>query len=150
MKEMILSAVISSAITTVLATALGMLWYGPLFGKHWMKVMGVHFATPEDKKKAQKGMMPIYLLQMLVTFIMFLAFAYFNLFIGPLTIVGGIVFGLFIWFGFIMPIEAGNALWSGKTKKLSLHMFLISTFYQMIVLAIGGIVWTMTFPYFFG
>lgn len=149
MKELILAAIISSLITTIVATILGMIWYGPLFGKTWMKVMGVHFDSTEDKKKAQKGMLPIYLTQMFVTFIMFLAFAYFNLFVGPLSVVGGIMFALVVWFGFVMPIEAGAALWSGKTKKLAWQMFLINTFYQMVCFAVAGLVWTLTYPYFF-
>jgi hypothetical protein len=50
---------------------------------------------------------------------------------------GGVINAFWIWLGFVMPVQAGGALWSGKTKQLSWAMFLIGAGYQLVTLLLA-------------
>jgi hypothetical protein len=42
---------------------MGMIWYGPLFGKLWTKIVGAEHMSREEMAAMQKKMMPMYALQ---------------------------------------------------------------------------------------
>lgn len=107
---------------------LGGLWYGPLFGKLWMKLMGI------DKKKMAKMMkdcMPMwlsYLLMFIGSLIMALILALILDGLRATTIVQSLVVSFLIWLGFVMPITLGSVLWEGKSFKL----FFLNSAYNII------------------
>ena len=85
---------------TVVAFVLGGLWYGPLFGKAWMKEMGV---GPDFKPKIPRP--ALFGITILLTFIAAMGF---SAFLGPkpdmgLAIGAGICTGV-TWVGFSMSI----------------------------------------------
>jgi hypothetical protein len=45
---------------------IGAVWYGPLFGKKWMEIIGVSTEDSEANKKMQKAYMPRYVLAHLI------------------------------------------------------------------------------------
>ncbi|MEN9582614.1 MAG: hypothetical protein RL641_568 [Candidatus Parcubacteria bacterium] len=128
-------------VAAVVSMIIGSIWYGPLFGKIWMKIMGMDMSnvTPEQKKEMQKGMWLSYLAQFVLSIITFYVF---TLFIvdsrSQGTAMGGVISGLWIWLGFIMPTTAAGALWSGKPKKLAWSMFLVLAGYNLILYTITG------------
>lgn len=130
-------------IMTVIATVLGMLWFGPrMFGKKWMQYMGHDEATlnnPVKMKELDKGMGLWYGLQFVATFIMLGALSL------CLTSVSGsqvyIVTG-FLWLGFVVPIGATNEIWSMTASKHRLPKFLISSTYQLVVMLIAAFIFT--------
>lgn len=108
----------------VSAVVLGGLWFGPLFGKMWMKEVGF---TKEDMEKgktdpkAQKAMMRSYLLvavgALVTAYVMAhsLAFAmYYLKSAGPSAALMGAFWN---WLGFTAPALMGSVLWEGKTWK---------------------------------
>lgn len=117
-------------IAIVVFQVLGFIWYGPIFGKTWARVIGMSFdhLSAEEKKAMQKKMIPTYILNFVcsIVFILFYGFAFYA---SLLTSFG---LGLVVYVGFLLPILAQNALWSGKSRKLTWHMFLIQAGYQLL------------------
>ena len=123
----------------IISMVVGFVWYGPLFGKVWMEVMGVDMKTmtPEKMKEMQKGMGSSYL----ATFVLALLTNYvLAVFIIGMPTVSGVMTAFWIWLGFVMPVVAGSAIWSGKPKNLGWKMFLTSAGYQLVTLLIYGAV----------
>ena len=131
-------AVIVSAIVSMI---IGSIWFGPLFGKKWSEVMGVDFdsKSEEEKKAMMKMMGPMYALQFILSLLTLYILAHYIAGWQPQPgAMGGIINALFIYVGFIVPTLAGNAMWSGKTKRLALNMFWINAGYNLILYVVFG------------
>lgn len=128
-------------VCAILAMIIGFIWYGPLFGKSWMKIMGVEAMSAEQKKAMEKGMWAMYFLQFILSLVTayVLDFVLVN-WVGDMAVVG---VAILVWFGFIMTTEAGAALWSGRPRKTAWKMFLISTSGHFITFIVFGIVLNM-------
>jgi hypothetical protein len=115
---------------------MGMIWYGPLFGKMWMKIMGAEHMSKEEMSAMQKQMMPMYVVQVLlglVTSYVLYAFVHMS---GM-----GIKMGFFVWLGFAMPMAAG-AMWDTK-KGMAMNKFLVTAGYQLVTLLVLAWAYTM-------
>lgn len=131
-------AVIVSAIVSMI---IGSIWFGPLFGKKWSEVMGVDFdsKSEEEKKAMMKMMGPMYALQFILSLLTLYILAHYIAGWQPQPgAMGGIINALWIYIGFIVPTLAGNAMWSGKTKRLALNMFWINAGYNLILYVVFG------------
>src|SRR6185436_20582919 len=66
-------------VVAVISMILGSIWYGPLFGKTWGRIIGMDMqnTTPEDKKKMQKSVMPLYFLNFVLSVLTFYIFAHY-------------------------------------------------------------------------
>jgi hypothetical protein len=110
-------AVLVSAIASMV---LGFLWYGPLFGKPWMKLMGFTAESMDAAKK--KGMTQSYILMMIGALLMAYVLAHAIMFGVAYTGIGGAVGGamgaFYYWLGIAAPILMGAQLWEGKPWKL--------------------------------
>lgn len=106
---------------------MGMTWYGPLFGKTWMRIMGVESMTKEEMAKAQKEMMPMYMIQVALGLVTSFVLYYFVQLIGMHV-------AFWIWLGFSMPMAAG-AMWDTQ-KKWVMKKFLITAGYQFVTLMV--------------
>lgn len=151
MTSFYLVTALTAIVGAVASMIIGFVWYGPLFGKKNLEVMGVPADkkfSAEEKKAMFKKMLPSYFANLAVAFIQFYALGFFAAFVGRLTIVGALIYGFFLWVGFIIPIEAGNAIWSGKTKKLSWTMFFLSAGYQLVVMLVAALLWAVIYPVF--
>ncbi len=125
----------------VAAMVIGFLWYGPLFGKAYMKVMGADMMSPEQKAAMRKNMWGMYLLQFILSIVTAGTLAYhISNWSGSSTAVG---IAICSWFGFVMTTEAGAALWSGKPKKLAWNMFFISAGAQLVTFVVFGLIIAM-------
>jgi len=127
-------AVIVSALISMIV---GAVWYGPLFGKKWLNIIG---ATPEDleaRKKMQKSAMPLYVLQLLLTLFQVYVLAYY---IGGWKDASGVENALWIWAAFIMPTIAGAAMWNNDSSKIKWARFLIQAGYQLVIFIIFGFI----------
>jgi hypothetical protein len=122
----------------VFLMAMGMIWYGPLFGKTWMNIMGVKSMSKEEIAKAQKEMMPYYALQLLLAFVTSFVLYYFVKLIPNRT---GIDVAFWIWVGFAMPMAAG-AMWDTQ-NGMKLKKFMIIAGYQLVTLLVLGWAFTM-------
>lgn len=128
-------AVILAALSNMV---LGFLWYGPLFGKQWMHLMGFTRESMSDAKK--KGMGQSYALMTLGAFLMAYVFAHSYTFAATYLNLHGVGSGLqgafYNWLGFIAPVTISAVIWDGKPWKL----WCINAGYYLAALMIMGVI----------
>jgi len=116
-------------------TAIGFVWYGPLFGSMWMKLVGL---TKQDTKKA--GSLPLVagiVLGFIQAFVLrhFIVYAsnyyptYSESSVGMLTAV-------WAWVGFVLPALGTAYLFALRRKKL----LAIDALYNFVALAAMGLI----------
>ncbi len=121
-------------VAGVFNMVLGFLWYGPLFGKMWMKYNGF---TKEDMEKAKKeqGMM---MAKYGMMFVASLVLAYFMSWLvgvgGAMDWVTGAMIGAMAWLGFTATVQFSGWLFSGKKTGA----FLIDTGYYLVSFVVFG------------
>jgi predicted neutral ceramidase superfamily lipid hydrolase len=133
------------------AQVLGFLWYGPIFGKSYMAVIGGkkrEEMSDKECKEMDKQMRPVYVLNIIVSIVTILVLSCVLRQYMVMDVVEGVKIALLMWLGFIMPIQAGGALWSGKSKKLSWTMFLLTAGYQLAIMLLGGVIWALFYANF--
>lgn len=113
-------------VVTILAFVLGGLWYGPLFGKAWMKESGVKEGDGKDKMVRTFGL--TFLLNIIISLNL-------SAFLGPKAdLQFGLFAGLATGIGFVSASLGIVYLFSQK----SLRLFLIDAGYQTVIYAIMG------------
>jgi hypothetical protein len=122
----------------VASMVVGFIWYGPMFGKAWMQVMGADSMTAEQKNEMKSKMWVMYLVQFVLALITAGVLAYHIANWSSDT--SALVIALCTWFGFILTTTAGAALWSGKSMKMAWKMFLLSAGAQLISFIVYGLI----------
>lgn len=128
-------AVLLAAVASMIV---GFLWYSQmLFGKPWMKLMGYN----ETDLKAQQKKMGMYyglsfVLSLIMAYVLFHVMTMAMNFYRYTPIQTGLTSAFWIWFGFIMPVQATGEIFGGKKWNL----FAINTGYQLVALLVMGIV----------
>lgn len=122
-------AVIVCALASMI---IGSLWYGPLFGKAWMKEVG----KTKEELTADFNPMKTYGQALIGSFFTILILAYLISLTGALEIIDGIRIALATWFGFTLATGYVTALFEGSSKKL----LLINAFYNLAVLLVSAII----------
>jgi len=116
--------------------ALGFLWYGPLFGKMWMKLSGMTKEKMEEAKK--KGMTTGYILSFVGALVMAYVPSHSLVFASSYTKVmgvsAGIMAGFWSWLGFVAPVTLSSILWDGK----SWNLWILNNGYHLLQLLIMG------------
>jgi MFS family permease len=113
----------SVAGASIVGFVVGFLWYGPLFGKAWLKAVGL---TEEDTRKA--NMVKVFGISFVLQFMMAYCLA---MFFGPdITTATGTLFGFLAGMPWVAAAIAINALFEQKP-------------WQYIL--INGGYWTVTF-----
>ncbi len=120
----------------VLSMVIGAIWYGPLFGKKWMEIVGVNSTDLEARKKMQKSAGLLYVVQFILT--LFQVFILAHL-IADTELVGGLERSLWIWAAFIIPTLAGAVMWTNESGKLKWARFLIQGGYQLVIFILFGL-----------
>lgn len=112
--------------------AIGFGWYSmSVFGKPWMKLLGL---TREDLEKAKKEMGPKYGIMVLASLVMACVLAGIVSFAGSNTIVGGFKVGFAVWLGFVATIGLNSFIFESKPFNL----YLINVGYYLVALAVMG------------
>ncbi|MBI4895479.1 MAG: DUF1761 domain-containing protein [Candidatus Aenigmarchaeota archaeon] len=108
-----LLAVLVAAIASFI---IGFLWYGPLFGKSWIKMMGW---TPKQTAEARKkGMAKSAVVGFISGLVISFVLANIIKFSGALSLIEGLAIGFLVWIGFVAAIMLGSVLWEGRDIKL--------------------------------
>ncbi len=124
-------AVLAAAIASF---AIGMLWYGPLFRKQWMKLAGI---TPASMKKMKMTPARSMTIGFIVTLITAYVLSHFVDLLGITAWGGAAQFALWAWLGLVAPVQLGAYLWEGKPFNL----FVLNTAHNLVVLVVmSGIV----------
>jgi hypothetical protein len=122
----------------VAAMVVGFVWYGPLFGKAWMQIMGVDSMTSEQKEAMKKSMWGMYVIQFILSVITAGVLQYHILNWSGLD--SALAISICTWFGFVMTTTATSCLWSGKPSKVAWRMFFISAGGQLATFFVFGII----------
>ena len=123
-------------VSAVLAMVVGAVWYGPLFGKMWMKLSGMKM---EDAKKTDmsKAYGLTFVGWLLVAFVL----AHFVQYTDSMTFADGAMTAFWAWLGFALPTAIGTTVFEGKPMQL----LLLNKCHDLTaMLLMGGIltVWT--------
>lgn len=119
-------------VASVVGMIIGAIWYGPLFGKAWMKLSRL---SPKDMAKMKKkGMGKGYLAMFIGLLVMNFVLAHMLKFAQAATVAEAVVGGVLIWLGFIATVMLGSVLWEGKPISL----YAINAFHYLVILAVSG------------
>ena len=116
-------------VAAIASMALGFLWYGPLFGNQWKKLMGF---TDKSMKAMKMTPMQAMIGGFISTLIMSYILAHFVDYAQAATFADGAVAGTWLWLGFIATVQLGSVLWEGKPVKL----YAINTLPYLVALII--------------
>lgn len=123
----------------VLSMVIGSIWYGPLFGNVWTKMMGWTKAEIAKGAADKNAMMKAYGLQALGSIIMAFVLAHALVFaksyLGTSGVSAGIQTGFWNWLGFMAPVSLTSVLWEGKPWKL----WFLNNGYNLITLMAMGL-----------
>ena len=117
----------------VVSYIIGFLWYGPVFGKLWMKLS--RLSANDIAKAKKKGMAGKFVLNFVGTFVSAFVFAKLIQVAGILTAAQGAILGFWIWLGFIAATTLlGSVLWDNKPWGL----FVLNGLYWLVTLKVMG------------
>lgn len=126
-------------LSTLASVILGSLWFGPLFGKQWMRLAGIQMPG-EITKTMKRSMMRSYALVALSSFIMAAVLAHIMFYITEFTDVFGvdtaITTALWAWLGFVVPATLGSVLWEDKPWK---YWFITAGFWLVALVVTAAI-----------
>jgi hypothetical protein len=120
-------------VCAIASMVVGSIWFGPLFGKMYMGLMGMDQWSPEKRAEMKKSMTLTYIWQFIASLVMFYVFAYLAGRLNIMTVMGYLKLAVLAWIGFIVPLKLGDALWGGK-----MAMFWLAIGNSLITLLVGG------------
>lgn len=113
-------------VAMVAMQVIGWIWYGPLFGKIWMKLANV-----KPGKISNGKMSCIILTSVVVNIITVTILSHVLAYADASTFLEGCSVVFWLWLGFMMPLQLGKVLWEGKSVKL----FVLLTAYDLVALS---------------
>lgn len=136
-------------VSAVVSMIIGSIWYGPLFGKKFRVAMGMDKWTLEHQAKMKKNMGFSFALQFVASLVMFTVLAFFlalthvitdfgSLGGDPSSLMGwqvGLHAGLLLWFGFVVPVKLGDAIWGGNWT-----LFWLAIGNMLVTLVAAGVI----------
>ncbi len=114
-------------VAAVASMVLGAIYYGPLFGKTWLRL---------SKIKALKMTWKHYLGGLITTLVTAFILAYMVSKFESNTWLLGLDLGFTMWIGFIAPIMFGIVLWERKPVRL----YLLNVMFQLISLLVMAVI----------
>jgi hypothetical protein len=126
--------VLALLVSLVVNVILGSLWYGPLFGKPWMALMGIKKKDITASKK--KGMWKSYLGESLATLVTVYVLALALKYLNPTTLSSAIMIAALAWGGFVAAVNVSTLVWSGRSPKL----YLIDNGYRLVSMIVMAII----------
>jgi hypothetical protein len=124
-------------VAAVASMAVGFVWYGFLFRKSWMELMGY---TVESMEQMKMSATKAYILQFVASLVMAYVLAHSLIFASAYTgtagAAAGMTAGFWSWLGFVAPITLGVVLWENKPWKL---WFINASNYLVALIVMGMI-----------
>lgn len=122
---------IAVLIATVGAYVVGWLWYGVLFQRPWMQLMGLD-------RESMRSMSLSATQAMILGFVSTLVMVYvLSVFVSAAPDVGGaLIIAFWIWLGFTATVQIGSFLWEGKPIKL----FLINASQTLVAMLVATVI----------
>lgn len=121
----------------VVAMVLGFVWFGPLFGKQWLQIIGATEGDLARRKEMQKAAMPLYVIQFAVVLVEAYILAHF---INGWAAASGIETAVWLWLGFVVPTLAAAVMWTNEQNNAKIARFGIQAGYHLVLLIIFGFI----------
>ena len=122
------------------AFVLGFIWFGPLFGKQWMRVLGVEMPT-EMTKAMKRQMVRSYAITGIGALVMATVLAHALFYVFEFTGVTGagtgVTVALWCWLGFSALPLIGSVLWEDRPWK---YWFIVAGYWLVALMVMGGII----------
>lgn len=118
-------------VAAIASMVVGGLWYGALFKKQWMSLMGY---TPDSMKGMKMTANKAYALQFVASLVMACVLSRLISSTGGVGVSAGVTLGFWIWLGFIAPVTLGAVLWENRPWKL----WFINTSHYLVMLVVMG------------
>lgn len=129
-------AVITAAVATIV---FGALWFGPVFGGIWMKLMGF---TKESMKAMPLSAGQAMAGGVVTAFLKAYVLAHVAIAFGPMAVgvEGAFALAFWMWLGFVMPTVAHAWLWEGKSFNLFAFKA-VHGFIELLLMALILVLW---------
>ena len=127
-------ALLAAAIAS---TIVGMLWYTVIFGKMWMRLMGISKEKMEEMKR--RGMGQTYAMNFIATLVMGYVLAQFTVGWNVANAADALQLAFWVWLGFIATTMIGSVLWDRKPVKL----YMINVLFQLVSVSIMAVILAM-------
>lgn len=125
-------------VSGIVAVIIGALWYGPVFGKQWMKLAGISMDGMKSMKMTPIGaMIGGFITSLLMAYVLSHIYVFASVYMNTAGIMGGLSSGFWIWLGFAVPMTGASYLFEGKPLKL---WILNAAYYLVVLLAMGAII----------
>ncbi len=125
---------VSVLVAGIASMIVGWLWYGPIFGKTWMKLSKL---TKQQIDKAKKeGMAKSYIWALIFSLVTAYVLAGVVGLTGASTFGSALLAGFWVWLGFYAPQAASGVLWEGKSMK----MFWLNAISHLITLEVAALI----------
>ncbi|OGG06027.1 hypothetical protein A3D05_02870 [Candidatus Gottesmanbacteria bacterium RIFCSPHIGHO2_02_FULL_40_24] len=125
--------ILAVLVSAVLAMISGFIWYGPIFGKKWMKLVGM---TERSMDNAKSNMSRTYIISFASAMVMAYVLVHFIKFSLADSFVTGMSVGFWSWLGFVATTSLTGYLYSEKPKPSELYF--IDNGYQLLTLMLMG------------
>jgi len=124
---------IAVIVATVAAFLVGALWYGPLFGKEWKRLMGF-----SDEAMRSMKMTPFQAMAGGFVATLVLTFVLANLMAMTLTVTVGaaLTLAMWIWIGFVATIMSNMVWYESRPMKL----YFINASHYLVALLVAAFV----------
>lgn len=101
-------------VSAIVSMVIGSIWYGPLFGKVYMKAVGMEQWSEVEREQMKKKMAVTYIVQFVASILTFFVLGWLIGALDERTVAGGLKIALIVWAGFVVPLKLGDAIWGGK------------------------------------
>lgn len=123
---------LSVIAATVVSIVIGFAWYSmAVFGKPWIKLVGL---TKADLEKNKKDMGLKYALMVVASLVMAYVLAVLIELLYSITIIGGAKVGVLVWLGFVATLGLNSYIFENKP----INLYLINVGYYLIALVVMG------------
>ncbi len=120
-------------VCAVISMVIGSVWYGPLFGKKWMKLVSF---TKEEMEKNKKEMPKTYSMMFVGSIVTSFVLAVVIGMAPEPSAAAGVTGAFWLWLGFIVAPKLSEVLFEKKAWML----FYIECGYYLAFLAVAGVI----------
>ena len=125
------------------AVVLGMLWFGPIFGRMWRSSLGISDAEvalakadPAMNRKMMRSSLIAFVFALVMAYVLTHIITFGNVYMQMSGVGGGLQGAFWSWLGFVLPVLLGAVLWENKTMK---WLTITASYYLVLLLVMGAI-----------
>ena len=122
-------------VATVADFVVGAIWYMPVFGTLWGKIHGFDKLSKKEQQEARKGMAPLLVVQMLITFMTVLVLAKLHTMLPSYSLYN---LAMLAWVGFVVPTQIAAIIFGGTDEKWFVHKALIMASGSLVCLQVAA------------